>query len=207
MVEDLKSGQVDGILLEAPEALYKAANDCELEIVGDIVLPIYYGVLFYKHADKDLIKNVSAIVSNWYETNFQRDTMNKYMLENTEQSCRANIQIPLQLYHVAGVFISISGCLVICLITYLIYFKFFQHKEKRNLSKREKEDNLRKLEESRIEEDLLTKFSNILVLTHEKIYSKISEIQARLDRNREATDELEAKYRHVLEEIERMLNK
>lgn len=207
MVEDLKSGKLDGILLEAPEALHIVANDCELEAVGDIVLPIYYGVLFSKHADNHLVKDVSAIVSNWYENNFQRDTMNKYMLETTEHSCKSNIQIPLQIYHVAGVFISISGGLVIGLITYLIYYQFFKHKEKRNVSEREKEFNLRKLEESRIEEDLLAKFSNILVLTHEKIYNKISEIEARLDRNREATDELEANYRYILEEIERMLNR
>jgi ABC-type amino acid transport substrate-binding protein len=207
MVEDLKSGQVDGILLESPQAQYIAANDCELEVVGDIVLPIYYGVLFYKQADKELIKNVSAIVSKWYENNFQRDTMNKYMLETAEHNCSTNIQIPFQLYHIVGVLISISGGLVIGLITYLIYFKFFQHKEKRKVSKQEKEYILKKLETSRIEEDLLTKFSNILILTHEKICNKISEIQDKLDRNREATYELETNYRYLLEDIERMLNR
>lgn len=206
MISDLKDGKLDGVVIEAPVANYLKANDCDLDSVSDIVHTVYYGVIFPIDADDKLVNDVSRIVANSYSKNFPRNTMNTYMLATGSEVCY-KIQIPLEVNQLGGVFISASVGLVLGLLVYIIYHRFCQVKEIDSEYKTTKTPTMKKLESKLAEKDLLQKFSNILVLTHEKIYNKLVEVHSKLEKNRETTQELEESYKYVLNEVDKVLNR
>ena len=189
MIDDLKSGVVDALALEYPQALTSSTGDCRLTTAGGIFVPWFYAFAFPLSTDPALVQAISVSNLRLYNQHFHIQLQNLNMIESPDEECSRTIEIPLRLYEVAGLWVIIATMLVGFIPIYAVYRNYKVDsvepvEEPRELPEKNKVMDF----QSAAKIDLITKFDKILSGSDRKFKQKMKDLECALSQHNENSD-------------------
>mmetsp|Transcript_26460 Transcript_26460/g.57730 ORF Transcript_26460/g.57730 Transcript_26460/m.57730 type:complete len:641 (+) Transcript_26460:134-2056(+) len=119
MLSLLRNRTLNALLLDAPWVEYMAATNCDLETVGDLVLPVSFGFVFPKGTPSSYILSFDVALSDMERNGVMEQLKRQYIYPIT--SCTDNVgsqsmaftfesEAQITLNEVAGLWIILAAC-------------------------------------------------------------------------------------------------
>jgi len=202
LTQDILNENIDAGVLEVPVAYMYNSDDCDFKIAGDIFYHINYAFIFPYNADPILIQNVSIANSVLYEYNSQRNAKNMYMLVTAEESCSYQIETPVMLDQVIGIFVMLAIGAAIGIPLYFIYRRYLLKHENDLASIKA----MRKKLDSTFTQsaELVSKFESILLVTQDKIADQIKDLENILKQHTDSSLAFEESIRLLSQKLDHL---
>lgn len=199
MIDDLKDGKLDAIVIEYPAANYYNSGDCDLRIQGDIFVPLYYAYAFSLNFDDNTIKTISVANALLYQNYYQRNLKNIYTLVTDEKACDFSLGKPIEVYQACGLAVTLGMGYMIALPCFHFYKRKYNTVDEEEdddfgiETDTEKSDPVSNKFDSRTaaETDLISKFENILSISQAKFAQKMKDLESALSQHTEGATQFE----------------
>lgn len=176
MLDDLKNGDLDAVVMPKPMAIYLASQDCDLAIVGNVFVDDYCGIAFKTSIDASLYNRLVISLQSATENFYTRDLENKYLLQADSSVCHDILHLPVDLLEVGGLWAILFVGVVTSLIAHFIAKRLRKDKGFEGV-------NTKKIIETKTIEDtdLMVKFEKILGSSDAKTANKMKELEMALN--------------------------
>lgn len=95
---DLENGRLDAVLIDAPVALYYAAWNPQLKLVGQPIAEINYGIVVAK-SDTELLEEINSALNSMFENGKLREILERWNLWNYSMALYLNDRGPSNVPH------------------------------------------------------------------------------------------------------------
>jgi ABC-type amino acid transport substrate-binding protein len=119
MFQDLIMGNVDGLIIDEPLAIYYAAQYCDLLILSDVIYEFNYAPMFPPNTPDSFILQVSSAITKLLETQQLRLIKKQDFEAALNTNCDSG-ETKISMNELAGLWVILACTIFIALIIYVV---------------------------------------------------------------------------------------